>query len=108
MKEKIKNWLQQGIDSNILVFDSDAPKGVITKRLISLMSSIARTTYKHNIKIIYMDERENASVERTIGLDWDELKVQKTFEEMGGTMQYEDEKLVIGILENEQILLGSY
>jgi len=115
-KANINHWLEQGVDANIIVFDSDAPKGVPTKRLMALMRTIARSTYKHNIKAIYMDKRDAPVASHSYWimeykittLDWSGLKVQETFKEMEGTMARDDEKLVIGILENEQVLLGSY
>ena len=107
-KANIDHWLEQGFDANIIVFDDDAPVGVFTHRLVTLMESVAQDNYKYSVRTTYIDKHDVPVKYKVIGLDWDGLKVQETYEEMGATMQCEDKKLVIAILENEQVLLGSY
>ena len=48
------NILQKAVDANIVVYDSDAPRGYFTYKLIKLVAENMQTYYNHDLKYIYI------------------------------------------------------
>ena len=124
-----------GVDRNLMVYDSDAPSGVFTHRLIALLKTVARRNGKAIITKIYLptvvhiiledfdEEIEDIKIIYNVDCVAD-LRLNKGeefynyfFNDLKGTLPKDDKYFAVAIAENgadesyicpAHVLLGSF
>lgn len=112
----LKKLVKKGIDRNIVVYDTDAKEGVLTKRLISLMRVIAyRNGRKILVKVIVpwgtrVEDDFAKYVSKTRGVKFEMSQEYTDFltGALNGILPKNKVKCLIGICEDDSVLLGAY
>ena len=80
-EQDLKQYIQKGIENNAIVYDDNAPNGVITKRLIWLMKHIA---YKNNkvLDVIFIPSDVYADFFDALFTSWDYDKLYGNYSEI--------------------------
>lgn len=122
IQNNFQTQLKRGTDNNIVVFDVDAPKGILTKRLIALMKTYGRRNGFLLDRLICEEPLEsNCDFVETLALyDMDKTKkfgvnITFTYDKLTefftgvlqGSVAKDDEYVIIGICADNKIILGS-
>lgn len=112
----LRKYIKQGIDNNIMVFDSDSKENELSEHLIVMMIDICIKNYNrrlHTLYIPYCVKIDNDSFKTWCGLDiirdrgLDSFgEFTEYFRENGGSLYNNHKFIVVGVGDDDTILLG--
>jgi hypothetical protein len=109
------NKIDKAIHENILVYDADARKGIMTTRLAALMNTVARRNYDSKIKKFFVtqkisEQEYDAEEKKQYMYGWDMEVMPDSIIDYYLShclLASNDSQLIVAEMNNGQYLLGS-
>lgn len=113
MDQQIKNYIDIALVSNIIVFDADAPLDTLTIELFYLMDCNCAHLDIGNLESIfvpphYISPKSRYQIDILDGLEKNGIYNNYYKIEQGCSFAPNDNYLVIGITDRNNVILGSY
>ena len=107
------NCLDEGIERNILCYDSDAKVGQFTRRLVTLMKTVAYRNSLGNLNELLVPINISTIFYRLfndleVNVKYKNGLTKEFFKKENVALAIDDKNLVVGITDLGKVILGSF